>query len=338
MKMGPCQGPVSFQRPGHHLDWIDPQGHNVRGCPVLSTNYSVDQRLLEAAILRHIVLILMLAVWTHAHAQTSADKGAPAPASGPAVHTGTDSSNVLPFDEQAAFKISQAAIGRSLGGYTLYDREGRAVKLADYLGKPLAISLIYTSCYHICPTTTQNLARAVRQARSAVGADAFSVVTIGFDVRNDTPERMRAFARQQLVASEKNWVFLSADEAAITQLAADLGFLFFPSSKGFDHLIQTTVVDAKGNIYRQIYGMDFESGFLTGAMQELVLGTLQEALSLSAIINRVRLFCTKYDPATDRYRFDYSMIFATAIGVILFVYMGIVIVRMWRQSLSSGAP
>ena len=295
---------------------------------------------METPILRHIIVILMLAVWTHAHAQTSVDKDTHASsASDRTAHPGSGKASDQPFDEASAFKISQAAIGRSPGDYTLYDREGRAVKLADYLGKPLVISLVYTSCYHICPTTTQNLARAIKQARSAVGGgDAFNVVTIGFDVRNDTPERMRAFARQQHVASEKNWEFLSADEAAITQLTADLGFLFFPSSKGFDHLIQTTVVGADGKIYRQIYGMDFNPGFLTGAMQELVLGTMQEALSLSAIVNRVRLFCTKYDPATDTYRFDYSMIFATVIGVVLFAYMGIVIVRMWRQSLSSRAP
>jgi protein SCO1/2 len=241
---------------------------------------------------------------------------------------------IQPFDEDAALKYSQAAIGRNLGDYTLYDRDGQAVKLADYLGKPLAISLIYTSCFHICPTTTRNLARAVRQARSAVDDDAFTVVTIGFDVRYDTPERMRAFARQQNVGNEENWLFLSADEATITQLAANLGFLFFPSTKGFDHLIQTTVVDAGGKIYRQIYGMDFNPGYLTGAMQELVLGRMQEALSLSAIVNRVRLYCTKFDPVTGMYRFDYSMIFSMVLGLPFFIWVGFALYRMLRKNLN----
>jgi len=238
-----------------------------------------------------------------------------------------------PLDEVAALKYSQDAIGRSLDGYTLYDRKGKPVMLTDYQGKPLIISLIYTNCYSICPTTTQNLARAVKRARSAVGADAFNVVTIGFDVRNDTPKRMRSFARQRGVGGEKNWFFLSTSNAAIKQLTANLGFLYTPLlSKGFDHLNQTTVVDADGKIFRQIYGMDFDPGFLVGAMQELVLGRPGESLSLSDLVNRVRLYCTKYDPSTGTYRFNYAMIFAMSIGAAVFFILSIVVVRMLRGS------
>lgn len=243
-----------------------------------------------------------------------------------------------PLDEVAALKYSQDAIGRSLDGYTLYDRKGRAVMLTNYQGKPLIISMIYTSCYHICPTTTQNLARAIKQARSAVGADAFNVVTIGFDVRNDTPERMRSFARQQGVGGEKNWFFLSTSKVAVKQLTANLGFLYSPSlSKGFEHLNQLTVVDADGKIFRQIYGMDFDPSFLVGALQELVLGRSGESLSLSALVNRVRLYCTKYDPSTGVYRFNYSMIFAMSIGAVIFTALTVVVVRMLRGSFRSDA-
>ncbi|HVO71699.1 MAG TPA: SCO family protein [Aggregatilineaceae bacterium] len=287
--------------------------------------------------MRRIASALLLAAWVQAYAHPG-DGNTHAHASGQAARPDATGIPEQPFDPTAALKYSQAVIGRSVGEYTLHDRQGRAVKLSDYRGKPLVISLIYTSCYHICPTTTQNLARAVRQARSAVGgADAFTVATIGFDVRNDTPERMGAFAREQHVSDEKNWVFLSADEAAIAQLTTDLGFLFIPSSRGFDHLIQTTVMDANGRIYRQIYGMDFDPGFLTVAMQELVLARAPQALSLSNVINRVRLFCTKFDPVTGMYRFDYSMVFATVIGLILFVAMGVAVARVWRRKPSPGA-
>ena len=40
-----------------------------------------------------------------------------------------------------------------------------------------------------------------------------------------------------------DWEFLSADHATIDGLAADLGFVYVPSPKGFDHLAQTTVID-----------------------------------------------------------------------------------------------
>lgn len=237
-----------------------------------------------------------------------------------------------PFDDAVALKISQAAIGRDLSGYTLRDRDGRTVKLADYRGKPLVISLIYTSCYHVCPMTTRNLARTVNAARSAVGADAFAVATIGFDVHNDTPERMRGFARQQGVGNAKNWHFLSADAGTIAKLTTNVGFLYKKSSKGFDHLIQATVVDANGRIYRQIYGMNPDPGLLTGTMEELILGRVPSLLNVSALVNKVRLYCTKYDPATGTYRFNYSMVFATGIGVAFFVFTGVVVARILRKS------
>lgn len=240
------------------------------------------------------------------------------------------------YDADAALKISQQAIGRVLSGYTFLDRHEQPVRLEDYRGKPLLISLIYTSCFHICPTTTRNLASAVDTAGSAVGRDAFHVVTIGFDAAHDTPERMRAYARQQGVSWKKNWTFLSADGATITRLAADLGFLFTPSSKGFDHLIQTTVVDKEGRIFRQIYGMDFEPAILTEALKEVIFGLSPASLSLTDLVNRVRLFCTIYDPSTGTYRFNYAMIFGMGVGVLMLTVMGIVIIRFWRNNSSPG--
>ncbi|HED14373.1 MAG TPA: SCO family protein [Gammaproteobacteria bacterium] len=191
---------------------------------------------------------------------------------------------------------------------------------------------MYTSCYAICPTTTTNLAAAVAQARSAVGSDTFTVLTVGFDTRHDTPERMRAFARQQGVLNEKNWKFLSADADTIKRFTAATGFLYVPSDKGFDHLIQTTVIDKSGLIYRQIYGMNFDPSLLTGAMKELVFSLRPADLSLSSLIGRARLFCTSYDPSTKTYKFRYAMVFGMLVGFFTLLVAGIVLVRFLRNA------
>jgi protein SCO1/2 len=78
----------------------------------------------------------------------------------------------------------------------------------------------------------------VKVAQEALGGDSFAVLTIGFDTRNDTPQRMASFARARGV-SLPNWWFLSTDSATIERLTRDLGFVFFPSPKGFDHTAQT---------------------------------------------------------------------------------------------------
>lgn len=235
------------------------------------------------------------------------------------------------FDNDSALKYSQAAIGRTVGDYMFLDREGRPVRLSGFRGRPLVISLIYTSCYHICPTTTRNLAKAVDAAREILGPNSFRVITIGFDTGNDTPQAMRSFARLQGI-DIPGWHFLSADKATIDALSRDLGFQYFPSPKGFDHLIQATVVDAEGKVYRQVYGMSFNLPLLVNPLKELVLDQPSDKSLFSTISDRVRLFCTVYDAANNRYYFDYSLFVGIAIGAIILVGLSFWLIREWRRS------
>ena len=219
------------------------------------------------------------------------------------------------YDPEAALQLSQQAIGRSLGDYVLTDEFGQPVNLRrDYAGKPLVISLIFTSCHHVCPATTKHLAKAVDVAREALGADSFNVVTIGFDVANDTPQAMAAFARRQGVKDE-NWRFLSADTESILKISNDLGFIFFPTPRGFDHLNQSSVIDRNGAVYSQVYGVTFELPWLVEPLKEIVFNRTSGAGHLFAgLIDRVKLFCTVYDPTTGRYRFDNSLFVQIAVG------------------------
>lgn len=236
------------------------------------------------------------------------------------------------FDPDKALKTSQAAVGRTPADHTFLDRKGEQVSLRDFRGKPLVISLIYTSCFHICPTTTQTLDRAARAAESAVDRDKFNVVTIGFDASYDTPEKMASYARQQGVAGRDNWRFLSADRETIRQLSEELGFIFVASPKGFDHLIQTSVLDSEGTVYRQIYGMDFDPAHLSGAMKELVFGLSPKTLDLAYLVDRARLFCTIYDPTTGTYKFNYAMIFGMIVGAFTLSLTGFFVVRFVRKA------
>lgn len=234
------------------------------------------------------------------------------------------------FDQKSALAISQGAIGQSIGDYTLTTADGRNVRLSDFRGKPLVISLIYTSCYHICPTTTQHLAKVVRTARAALGPDSFNVLTIGFDTPKDTPPAMHQFAKDQGI-DLPHWEFLSADAAAMAGLTKELGFIAYRAPHGFDHLIQATVIDAQGKIYRQVYGMNFETPILVEPLKELVFGTPSTPSLLSSLSNRIKLFCTVYDPATDRYRFDYSIFIEFFIGITFIGSVSFFLIREWRR-------
>lgn len=241
------------------------------------------------------------------------------------------------LDEESALSVSQAALGQTVGGHRFVDGRGRTVRLGEFRGRPMVVSLIYTSCYHTCPMLTSHLARVVRVAQGALGKDSFSVVTIGFDTEFDTPARMRAFARERGIEIE-GWRFLSTDPQTIRDLTRELGFVYFRSPKGFDHLAQTTVLDAQGRVYRQVYGENFEPPSLVEPLKQLVFGTRAKATSVSGWINGVRLFCTIYDPSSGVYRFDYSLFIGITIGFLSLTGVAVFIVRSWRNSRSSGPP
>jgi protein SCO1/2 len=235
------------------------------------------------------------------------------------------------LDEAEALRTGQAAIGRQLADHTLLDTVRQPVHLAEFRGKPLVVSMVYTSCSSVCPTIVQTLDAAVGAAQKALGADSFAVVTIGFDTRHDTPARMAAFARAQGI-DRPSWRFLSGDADTVDALTDEVGFTVYPSPQGFDHLALTTIVDQEGLIYRQIYGGVFEAPALVEPLKDLVFGRRSDWTSIEGLINRVRLFCTLYDPRTGGYRFDYSPFVGMVIGFVALAGVAGFALREWRRA------
>lgn len=233
-----------------------------------------------------------------------------------------------------ALEKSQGAIGDTVPDLTFRDTAGKPVSLGMFRGKPLLITLVYTGCADICPAAIESLAPAVNAGEDALGKDSFAVLTIGFDTRNDTPERMRSFARQHH-AGGGNWYFLASDSATMERLTQAVGFSYFSSAGGFDHMAQVTVIDKSGRIYRQIYGSSFDTPQIVEPLKELVFGREKPFLSISGLSDRIKLFCTVYNPVTGRYYFDYSLFASIAIGAISLALVFFVLVRETRKSMRS---
>jgi protein SCO1/2 len=240
------------------------------------------------------------------------------------------------WDPDKALAYSQAAIGRQVSDHQFTAADGTSVALRQFAGKPVVVSLIYTSCYHVCPTLTEKLAAAVRVANEAMGTDSYQTLTVGFDSPVDTSENMRQFAEQRGI-NVANWLFLSAPQDTIDQLAKELGFIFFQSPKGFDHLTQTTILDGESKVYKQIYGVDLSPPILVEPLKSLALGKPAEGIDLSQWVARIRLFCTVYDPRSGRYRFDYSLVIAALVGFLCLGSIAWFLIRAWRQHPPSGA-
>ncbi len=230
-----------------------------------------------------------------------------------------------------AIALSQAAIDQQLPDLQFTDTVGRKVRLSDYRGKPLLVSLIYTGCTDVCPTLIESLYPAVKAARQALGEDSFSVVTIGFDTRNDTPSRLRSFARSRGI-DLPNWAFLASDEESLDALARAVGFGIYSRAGGFDHLAQVSLIDAEGRVRQQIYGAVFEPPVIVDPLKAVVLGRNEPLASLEGLVDRIRWFCTIYDAKSGRYYFSYSLFISIGIGLASFSLIIVALIREWRRS------
>ncbi len=240
-------------------------------------------------------------------------------------------SSTQQFDNNRAIGISQRAIDNLVGEQIFTNSDGEQVALSDFRGKPLVLSMIYSSCYHICPMTTRHLAKVVDKARAALGQDSFAVAVVGFDTQFDTPAVMKNYGDKQGI-SDNGWHLLSIDQENVQALSEDIGFVYYPSSNGFDHIIQATIIDAGGKVYRQVYGQLFETPLLVDPLIELVLGQTRPAQSfLSSVTDKIKLFCTTYDPVRDGYYFDYSLFLGMLIGATIILYTGFVVMRELRK-------
>jgi protein SCO1/2 len=236
------------------------------------------------------------------------------------------------LDAGAALERSEAAVGTATGAHRLLRADGKPFSLAALRGRPLVVSLVYTSCSTVCPAGTETLKGAVAQARRVLGEDAFAVLTLGFDTRNDTPDRMAAFAIDHAIANDPLWHLATASPSVLQALLAELGFSYDGAAGGFEHVVQTTILDAEGRVYRQVYGDDYPVQVLIEPLKELVFGLTTRAFTPAALADRLRFLCTVYDPKTGRYKTDYTIFFEIGVGGLSLAVMGWLIVRLWRGS------
>jgi protein SCO1/2 len=104
---------------------------------------------------------------------------------------------------------------------TLLDMNGAAVALAEVLRTevPVLVNFIFTTCTSVCPVMSATFAEVQRQL-IAHGTRA-RLVSISIDPEQDTPDRLREFARKHGAAP--GWQFLTGTTADVVAVQRALG-------------------------------------------------------------------------------------------------------------------
>jgi protein SCO1/2 len=121
--------------------------------------------------------------------------------------------------------------------FALRDEQGRLTRLADYRGRPLILTFMYSTCRDTCPLTAQQIKIALDDVHSDVPALAVSV-----DPAQDTPLNAKRFLVQQGLLGRMR--FLLGGRAQLAPIWKAYGIA--PQGKAFDHSARVLLIDAHG--------------------------------------------------------------------------------------------
>jgi cytochrome oxidase Cu insertion factor (SCO1/SenC/PrrC family) len=132
---------------------------------------------------------------------------------------------------------------------------GKRIRLADFRGKGVLLTFIYTSCpdAKMCPLAVATIARVRRTLGERGFGDRVRYLTITVDPVRDTPEALRRYAAL-MHAEGPDWLFLAPETMAAAEplfAAYDLHPRHAPDGT-ITHLLRTYLIDPTG-VIRQIY-------------------------------------------------------------------------------------
>ncbi|QOR74434.1 SCO family protein [Cruoricaptor ignavus] len=137
-------------------------------------------------------------------------------------------------------------------------QNGEKIRLADFRGKVLVVSMIYTSCTTACPRLTAEM-KALWQKVGVKDPERLQFVLISIDPKNDAPEAMQKHLETYGLAGS-NWTFLRGSEADTRELANIMAVKYKEiSPMEFSHSNIITVYAKDGRLAYQQEGLDKDS-------------------------------------------------------------------------------
>jgi protein SCO1 len=141
--------------------------------------------------------------------------------------------------------VSGAAFG---GALDLTDHHGQARTLKDFRGKLVALFFGYTHCPDVCPTTMDDLAKALKLLGDK--RDEVQVLFVTVDPERDTQQVLA----QYVPAFDSSFLGLYGNPEAVAAVARDFKVFYQKQSSGskagysVDHSAGVYVFDKKGQL------------------------------------------------------------------------------------------
>lgn len=147
-------------------------------------------------------------------------------------------------------------------------QDGADIELKELEGKVLAMVMIYTSCQAACPRLVADMRNIEKQIPNDKKDDV-QYVFVSIDPETDTPERLKAFAKENQMEDDK-WLFLRGSEEDTREFAAVLAVNYKQISPiDFSHSNIISVFNQGGELVHQQEGLGVDNKETIQAIIEL---------------------------------------------------------------------
>jgi len=141
--------------------------------------------------------------------------------------------------------------------FTLTSQDGTPVRLADFRGKVVAVTFIYTLCTDTCPVLTPMMSFVQDRLGRDFGTK-IAFVSITVDPERDTPQVLKEYA-QAFGANLGGWAFVTGAPETIREVTRRYGVFAAKTADGdIDHSFLTSIVDPRGILRVQYLGVRFD--------------------------------------------------------------------------------
>ena len=132
---------------------------------------------------------------------------------------------------------------------TWVDEHGVQVRLADYTGHRVFLTMAFANCHQICPAAIAEL-QLMQQTLDA-RKDPADIVVIGLDPQNEDPAMWREYRKTHRI-THANWHFLTGSAPDTEMAARQLGFDIWKLDDHVMHDSRALVFDARGVLSREL--------------------------------------------------------------------------------------
>ena len=125
------------------------------------------------------------------------------------------------------------------------DQFGEASGLDRYRGKPVLVTMFYTSCPHVCPMLISTIKLTESQLSPEERA-GLRVLTISIDPERDTPEKLRETLERHSVDTSR-WSMTRSQPGDLRTIAGVFGVRYKQLTDGeFNHTTRIILLDRDG--------------------------------------------------------------------------------------------